>query len=427
MRICSITPHQLLNNPRIVREADALAAAGHDVRVIAVNMLDLHDPLDLDLMRGRSWRLERIDIRPNGPGRLTWLVSGIRHKGAKALWRRIGRGARIAALAYARTFNETLARATAEPADVVIAHTHPMLAVAHAAAAALNCKWGFDCEDILSEEFGEGIDDPAHQQMIRQLERRFIPKADYVTVASAEFGDWLVRRYGIAPPTLIRNVPPRSEAPAATSLGYPDTRSYISLYWFSISIGPQRGLEDAVRALPHLKVPAILHVRGRMLPAYEPVFRELIASLGVTDRVVVHDLAKPQDVIRAAAEHDIGLVLTQPCCINHELAVPNKIYAYMMAGLAVGATVTAGHRSALAGIDAGFEYSPGDHEALAAQINALALDPGALHACRERAFRAASSRWNWDVEQRLLVDVIEQAIDQSLAPARRADHVRVAS
>ena len=54
MRICSITPHQLLNNPRLVREADALADAGHDVRVIAVKMLPDQSARDDELVRGRQ-------------------------------------------------------------------------------------------------------------------------------------------------------------------------------------------------------------------------------------------------------------------------------------------------------------------------------------------------------------------------------------
>jgi glycosyltransferase involved in cell wall biosynthesis len=425
MRICSLTPHQLVNNPRIVREADALAAAGHDVRVVAVDMLPAHGALDHELMRGRTWRLERVDIRPAGRARRRWFVSGARQKAARALWRRGVRSERIAGLAYARTFSETLSRAVSEPADLIIAHTQPMLAVAGEAARRLKCRWGFDCEDILSEEFGEGITDRAHQDLLRLLERTFIPRADYVTVASAEFARWLTGQYRIAPARLISNVPSRVEAPAGPRPGYPDARPHLSLYWFSISIGPQRGIEDAVRALPHLDVPAVLHVRGRMLPSYEPTFRELLASTGVAERVVVHDLARPQDVVRAAADHDIGLVLTQPCCVNHELAVPNKVYAYMMAGTVVGATATAGHRSALAGLDVGFEYRPGDHQALAAQINALAADPAQLRARREAAFQAAMTRWNWDVEQRRLVDLVEEVGAPAAAPAAHA--VRVAS
>jgi len=69
MRICSITPHQLLNNPRIVREADALAAAGHDVRVIAVRLRPEQSAFDRELTDGRRWRLQTVNIERTREGR----------------------------------------------------------------------------------------------------------------------------------------------------------------------------------------------------------------------------------------------------------------------------------------------------------------------------------------------------------------------
>lgn len=408
MRICSITPHQLLNNPRLVREADALAEAGHDVRVIAVKMLPDQSVRDDELVRGRPWRAQFINIERDS-GRRAWLVTGARQKLAKEAWRRIRRGAFLAGLAYGRTFLETIRLATAEPADLVIAHTHPMLAAGLFAARRLGCPWGFDCEDILSEEYGEGIDNPAHQALVRFVERTFIPRADYVTVASAEFSRWLTEHYGIGESTLVSNVPSLADAPAVIRPGYPDARDHLSLYWFSISIGPLRGIEDAIRALPLIDVPATLHVRGRMLPGFEPELRALIASLNLQDHVLLHDLIGPRDVIRAASAHDIGLVLTQPCCENHELAVPNKVYTYMMAGTAVGATATRGHRSAVPAIgDIGFEYQPGNHVEFAARVNALVCEPGRLRAAREEALRLARSRFNWELESRRLVERISR-------------------
>jgi glycosyltransferase involved in cell wall biosynthesis len=405
MRICSITPHQLLNNPRIVREAQALAAAGHDVRVVAVRLLAEQSALDRALAAGQPWRLEEVNIE-RVEGRARWLVSGVRQKVAKALWRRTRRGRRLATLAYARTAVETTRLILREPPELIIAHTHPMLGVAQLAASRLGCRWGFDCEDVLSEEIGEGID-PAHKALVRYVEQAFIPNADYVTVASPEFGRWLSEHLGVSDAVYVANTPSIAGAPLEMQPGYPDARPFLSLYWFSISLGPHRGIEDILRALPFVKVPVRLHLRGRVLPGFGPDLRRLIEALGVADRVVLHELTPPHEVVRAAAEHDIGLVLTQPCCENHEMAVPNKIYTYMLAGLAVGATATRGHRSVLGqapGVS--FEYQPGDHRALAACINDLARDPDALRRRRAEAFRLARTRFNWEVEQRTLVDLI---------------------
>lgn len=409
MRICSITPHQLLNNPRVVREADALAAAGHDVRVVAVKKSPADSVFD-DALAGGRWRLQAIDVEKEGPARAVWLLTGARQKAATALWRRGLRTRFVAGLAGARTCRETIARAVSEPADLVIAHTQPMLIPAIAVAYRLGCAWGFDCEDLLSEEFGEGVDDPAHKALL-EYEESLIKEADYVTVASPAFAPWLNDRRGVRDATYVANVLPRDAGPEAIVPGYPGSRPHLSLYWFSISIGPSRGLEDAVKALPLVNVPVQLHVRGRMLPAYADQFRALLAATGTSDRVFVHDIESPDRVVHAAASHDVGLVLLQPCCVNHELAVPNKLYTYMLAGLAVGATATTGLKSILdSAPDASFLYPPGDHAALAARINALVSSPDRLLAMRQAAFDRARRDWNWDVEQRRMIALVERTV-----------------
>lgn len=407
MRICSITHHQVVNNPRLFREADALAAAGHDVRVVAVRRIPEQSARDAELAQGRTWRLQQVNIERTREARGAWLRTGVRRRLAMSLWRKVRRGKRLAGFAYTRTFQETIGLVLGEPTDLIIAHTQPMLAPAYFAARRVGCLWGFDCEDILSEEYGEGIQDIGHQALVRYVERAFVPRADYVTVASESFGRWLRQRCGLSHPVLIKNVPSLAEAPTDLLPGYPSARPYLSLHWFSQSIGPLRGIEDAIRALPHLQVPAQLHLRGETLPEFREPLRSLISELGVGDRVFIHERIAPHELIRSAAHHDIGLALMQPCCVNHQLAVPNKLFAFMMAGLAVGATRTEGHLSVLADAPGvGFTYDPGDVLDLARQINRLAADPDLLMASRRTAFNLARARFNWELEQKALVDLV---------------------
>jgi hypothetical protein len=125
-------------------------------------------------------------------------------------------------------------------------------------------------------KYGEGISDPAHQALVRYIEATFMPRADYVTVASPEFSRWLAEHYGIRESLYVANVPSIAEAPKAPQAGYPDSRSHVSLYWFSISLGPLRGVEDAIRALPLIDGPVTLHLRGQVLPGYDRELRALI-------------------------------------------------------------------------------------------------------------------------------------------------------
>jgi glycosyltransferase involved in cell wall biosynthesis len=59
----------------------------------------------------------------------------------------------------------------------------------------------------------------------------------------------------------------------------------------------------------------------------------------------------------------------------------------------------------------GFEYQPGNHVELAERLTALVREPERLRAYRAEAFRLGRTRFNWEVEQRRLVDLVA-----SLAP-----------
>ena len=67
-RICIVTPGALGSNPRVVKEADALVRAGHDVHVIATRSLAVVDAQ-------RQLARARLSLAAAQGQRLTDLVS----------------------------------------------------------------------------------------------------------------------------------------------------------------------------------------------------------------------------------------------------------------------------------------------------------------------------------------------------------------
>ncbi len=409
MKICIITHHQVINNPRLYREADALAGAGHAVRVIAVRQTPEDSILDQNLAEQSRWRLQTINIEKKGSGYADWLRTGLRYKAAKRIWSLGGGGKRLAGYAYTRTFSETIGRVLSEPTDLIIAHTQPMLAPAYFAAQRLGIPWGFDCEDILSEEYGEGTGDPSHQRLVRYVEKTFMREAAYVTAASPLYLPWLEQHCGVKNPVLVRNLPSLADMPEAPVPGFPEKRKHLSLHWFSQSVGPERGIEDILRATAQARFPLELHLRGTLLASYRQKFERLINMLALERRVFVHARVAPGQVIRKASEHDMGLALMQACSVNHEMAVPNKLYFYMAAGLAVAATRTPGQQAALSGLPAmGFMYTPGDPEDLRRQLTRVYEHPELLGQWRSQAFQLARTQLNWEREKETLIRTVEK-------------------
>ena len=77
-RVCIVSTGQPSTNPRLVKEADALAATGFEVRVIGAHWADWADRADVELLARRPWRAHVIDWRRGSASWRFWM-SRARH------------------------------------------------------------------------------------------------------------------------------------------------------------------------------------------------------------------------------------------------------------------------------------------------------------------------------------------------------------
>jgi glycosyltransferase involved in cell wall biosynthesis len=112
--------------------------------------------------------------------------------------------------------------------------------------------------------------------------------------------------------------------------------------------------------------------------------------------------------------YDVGLAIEPGFSQNNRLALSNKAFTYMLAGLAVALTNTPGQRCLIddLGPDA-IGYEPGDASALAAGLTAWGADRGKLLRAKQAAWEAAQRRWHWEHAQER--GALLEAVDSVLA------------
>jgi glycosyltransferase involved in cell wall biosynthesis len=408
-RVCLITTGQPSTNPRLVKEADALVEAGYQVHVIATHWSDWATEMDRRLLASRTWRMTFIDWRKeHAPAFFLW--SRVRHWAARRLTAFPPLAERLTTAALGRAGPELREAACAMAADLYIAHNLGALPVACSAADLHNGKVGFDAEDFHSGQLSRPEDARA-AEYTRAVERRLIPRCHYVTAASPGIAEAYRDLCEIPLPTCILNVFPlrdRPPRPRPAVAGDP-----VRLYWFSQTIGPDRGLEDAVRAMGLLNTHRLeLHVRGRWQPGYETHLRQLAGESGVhQDRLLSHDPAMPDDMARLASRYDIGLALEPPVSTNNDILLSNKIFTYLLAGDAVLVTRTRGQSRLMPEIQAAAaSCEPGNPDSLASALRPWLEDRGALDAAREAARRLGETRFNWDREKVIFLDVVGRTL-----------------
>jgi glycosyltransferase involved in cell wall biosynthesis len=226
----------------------------------------------------------------------------------------------------------------------------------------------------------------------------------------------LAREFGCPQPTVIYNAFPWSDRQSIDGL-FKDrkNRRVPSIHWYSQTIGHGRGLDDLIATLPLLKHEAEIHLRGKPVSGFENWLAHRVPEAW-RERIKIHPLVSNAELLSRIAEHDIGFAGETPLIRNRDLTVTNKILHYLLSGLAVVASDTAGQREvAQQAPDGVFLYPSGDAQALAARLNALLESAGALRQAKAAALDAAKRRFCWERQEQALLESVNRALG---SPAR---------
>jgi peptidoglycan/xylan/chitin deacetylase (PgdA/CDA1 family)/glycosyltransferase involved in cell wall biosynthesis len=409
-RICLVTSEQISTNPRLVKEADALSKAGFDVRVVACQWMDWPREEDAKLLASRNWRCQIINYSRESSPKLFW-SSRFRHYSIRHFFAPLLSGDKMIPRALGRVVPEMMRAAASEPADLFIGHNLAGLPAAVLAAGKQGARAAFDAEDLHSRMWLKEFGPTAIARLAERAERRFLPRCAYITAAAPLIAQAYARRYELPLPETILNVFPLADRPA--QFRPHDPSAPLTLYWFSQVIGARRGLEDIIRAIALSGSKDIqLHLRGQWQGGYEDELRAWVHDARLRqEQIVSHALGSPDDMIRLSGEYDVGLALEQPVSENRDICLTNKICTYLLAGNAVIASGTRGQRHFMNQIPGvGLCYEIDDVQTVAEQLHKWEQDRDSLERARRRAWQFGEENYNWDIEQKKLLAMVEQTM-----------------
>jgi glycosyltransferase involved in cell wall biosynthesis len=253
----------------------------------------------------------------------------------------------------------------------------------------------YDTHEFGTEEF-------AHQPRWRRWQRpvvcaiegKYIRGAAIVSTVSAGIGKLLDELYRLPRPAMvIRNTP--------TYQAYPfrPTGERIRVLYHGIVV-PGRGLELAIDSVPLWDDRFDLTIRGPENPEFTPLLRERVAALGLGARVTIAPPVPMTALVREATAFDIGFFALPGHSRQNELALPNKIFEYIMAGLCLCTSDLPEIAAIIADNDLGVTVHELDPATIARAINAF--DRHRIDACKRNALVAAKQLC-WEHESARLV------------------------
>lgn len=391
-RILILTSGALSANPRPLKEASSLAKHGYAVTVINPNLSHTHASSDARLLSSNSYEQLVLPFDHHFATRcVTWLARralrlGIDHR------RALGPSHGI------------LKAARRQSADLIIAHNE----VAHWVGLQLlreGRRVAADIEDWHSEDLSVESRRYRPLRTLRRHEQLLLQNAAYCTTTSEVMADALFARYGGTRPEVITNSFPLQKRPPSRETSQP-----VRFFWFSQTIGPDRGLEQLMQAWGKSDGESELTLLGYGSAAYIEKLRSLLPEWRRA-ALIIHPLVHPDDLPEIIARHDVGLAIEVSSIPNRNLTITNKILQYCNAGVAIIATATRGQQEVLRNdLGAGAFVDLSDIKQFSSVMTRLAHNRAELLGQQQAARKLAESKYNWELEERTLLRLVDTAL-----------------
>lgn len=379
-RLLLLTPSELTRDPRARRAAAAAQKHGLEVVGLCGRASGEH-PVSLD----------RVAVRRVGPRRRSDPVreTGLRSVRRQSAGLRELRGLyRLARLAV-RTLHLWRAGTGLGRVEIIHANDFDTLPAAWLLARSPRAWLVYDAHELYSAF--EPNPPWLYRRVADALEGALARRADAVVTVSEPIARELERRLRLKrAPIVVLNVP---EVDEREPLPGDDAGPLRAIYQGSFGTGrPVEELLEAVRRAPsvHLTIRAV-RIEPRTL-------RTAVAERGLAERVNIAEPLPPDRVGDGLRGFDVGLIFDRPVTRNGELSLPNKLFEYLMAGLAVVAPSLPALAPILERHGVGLTFEPGPPDRLAATLEQLAQDRQELVAMRERARRLALERYNAEAQ-----------------------------
>jgi glycosyltransferase involved in cell wall biosynthesis len=407
--VCIISPGHVASNPRVVKEADALHAAGYRVTVICGNQTAFVRLFDEEIISRAPWTVVRVDT--------STLLARVASRAAGAMaraWRPPAMDIPqwLAAAAHSSQTSGLTEAACAVPAELYIAHYVAALPAAATAAQLNGAALGYDAEDFHAGERSDDAGASHEIALVRTIEGNFLPRCAHGTAASPMIAEAYAELYGVRlePVLNVFPLPAAGKGPAPACDAQP--KEELRAYWFSQTIGPDRGLQSFMQAMARARARVTLHIRGSDHWGHGKNLLSLARSLQIGDRVELLPMASPFRMVEFAGQYDVGLSLEADISESRRRCLTNKIFTCLLAGRPVLMSDTPA-QTALAGAlgEAAALVSLSDPATIAEKLDRWALSPGSLRASKAAAWQLAQTRYNWQVEQQVFLASVARALE----------------
>ena len=382
------------HDARVLKEAQTLTAAGYDVTVFA-----LHTPgvtCAAEVLDG-GVKVRRVLRNPFWPFPSVPALRKIR----VTPFRRSLPGLILLVLSRIMTHLLIIVRVVCIRPNIIHSHDVNTLPTAWLSCVFARADLVYDAHEISTDREGYG----KLRGLVWHVEKRLMPRAAATITTTESRAKHFAYAYGIKRPVVIQNRP-RYQVPLKSDLlrrtcslneDWP-----VMIYQGGLQSG--RGLERLVDAMCEVEAMYLVFVGGGRL---EGALRRKVAQAGLEDRIRFIPTVDLDQLPAYTASADIGVHPLENTCLNHYTTDSNKLFEYMMAGLAVVISDMPEIRSIIDRFKFGVLVPPGDTDRLVQAIKTMRDNEGLRQACSNNAL-GASNLVSWEQQEHVLLSLYKE-------------------
>jgi hypothetical protein len=329
-RIAIVTGQHLVSNPRVWKEANALAANGYVVSIFTTWHSTKKYEDDLKLIDSSIAYHPGFSLINNSSNALSVFLARLLRRLANLFFLAF----KIPSI-YQEVYMpfrqlKVIAR---EQADLFIAHQETGF-ILGVMLLKRGRKVAFDFEDWYATDYPNKFRPVG---LLKAFETIALNRAAYVSCPSQSMAKAIQSHYSAEKSlSVIYNSFPININTSKSAGKIPN-----SMVWFSQTIGPGRGIEAFMALLKKVQIPVEIHFIGHSSESFSGYMHDVLKES--PHRLQIHAPMRHHEMIEFVEKFEFGLALENTDPPNKNLTISNKILVYLQLGLRVIATPTMGH------------------------------------------------------------------------------------
>lgn len=336
-KVCLLTDHHICYNPRLWKEAFFYEKQGYEVVILSMWQSKPALQKDYELLSGHGITYKAfLNLVPGSINNFARLFFRARKRLAGYAQKYLKTGTRWA---ISHSPDLMFKKALAENADLYSAHLECAFYAGRSLIKA-GKKVSFDFEDWYSRDY---LVPERPISLLESLEKFALHNGIFCTAASRSMAGALQRKYTTNEElTVIYNGFSINDYNFTTIANRErkDDEGF-SLLWFSRTVGPERGIEKLLLAMPYCEVAVNLHLLGSMAPGYSDTLEQEFMKIP-RHQLKMHSFMRHQLLPQFISQFQTGLAIEENINDSRSLTVTNKILQYLQAGLHIIASDTKG-------------------------------------------------------------------------------------